>query len=54
MKNVLEIIYTKEQLSDFMTNAYQSNKVALYSIEESEDEPVEIDEVEIEKLYLYL
>ncbi len=54
MKNVLEIIYTKEQLTDFMTHTYQSNKMVLYSIEEPDDEPIEIDEVEIEKIYQWL
>ena len=58
MKNLLEIIFKKEPPSNFQTNGYQSERVnarktysSASNSEYSLEEPEDVDEMQIDKIY---
>jgi hypothetical protein len=58
MKNLLEIIFKKNSQPDFMANGYQSGKINARRVNSSAnnseydlDEPEDIDEMQIDKIY---
>jgi hypothetical protein len=58
MKNLLEIIFKKDSQSNFMTNGYQSGKINALRVNPSAnnseydlDEPEDVDEMQIDKIY---